>query len=66
MATREGEELASVLRAPPGILERWQRAGKVLLRHARINLLGTFSALIIMVLILVAVAAPILAPYDYS
>ena len=66
MATREGEELASVLRAPPSILERWQRAGKVLLRHARVNLLGTFSATVIAVLIVVAVAAPILAPYDYS
>lgn len=66
MATGEGQELAAVLRAPPSILERWQRAGKVLLRHARLNLLGTFSALIIASLIFVAATAPIIAPYDYS
>ena len=66
MATREGEELASVLRAPPGMMERWQRGTRVVLRHARMNLLGSFSALIIASLILVAIAAPVLAPYDYS
>ena len=66
MATREGEELASVLRAPPGMQERWQRGARVVLRHARMNLLGSFSAIVIAVLIFVAVAAPLIAPYDYS
>lgn len=63
MATREGETLAGVLQ-PEGPLVRWQQMGRTVLRHARLNLLGTVSALIIAFLGLVALTASFATPYD--
>jgi peptide/nickel transport system permease protein len=64
VARDDQQPVLRFLNSPRQPLFSFKRVARTFLRHARVNILGTFCGFIILFLVFIALAAPLVSPYD--